>query len=174
MWARWQAAAGPWQGWSFCPSLLAPETNTITRVAAQPVGARRLANTLASTLATSEGTLVLLDLDPVLGLHVAAQLNQERLAHAVLVLPRWPYRQAILPVDGLLHALVTQAPHLSAAVQLPNVVFVRDAARARPIPDRPVSDPRADNRYRLLRSDLPNLATLRAHGIRRIERISSG
>ena len=24
-WQRWQAAAGPWQGWSLCPALLAPE-----------------------------------------------------------------------------------------------------------------------------------------------------
>ena len=26
-WQSWQAAAGPWQGWSVCPALLAPETD---------------------------------------------------------------------------------------------------------------------------------------------------
>jgi hypothetical protein len=51
---------------------------------------------------------------------------------------------------------------------------VCDAARSRPVPNRPLPDARADNRYHLLASDLPNLATLRAHGIRRIEKISRG
>ena len=26
-WARWQAAAGQWQGWSVCPALLAPDAS---------------------------------------------------------------------------------------------------------------------------------------------------
>jgi hypothetical protein len=179
VWARWQAAAGPWLGWSVCPSLLAPEADTIRPVAEQQVQATakarasRLADQLAAALGENGGVLVLLDLEPVLGVHVAARLNHARVANAVLVLPRWPYRQAILPVDGLLHALVTQARQLSEETQLPNVVFVCDAARARPINNRPISDQRADNRYRLLASDLPNLAALRTRGIRRIEKISA-
>jgi hypothetical protein len=176
VWARWQAAAGPWQGWSVCPSLLAPEATHIAPVAARAVRptAKRLADYLAGSMREGEGILALLDLEPVLGVHVAAQLNQWHLANAVLVLPRWPYRQAILPVDGLLHALVTLATRLSTEARLPNVVFVCDASRSRPVPNRPTPDARADNRYRLLVSDLPNLATLRAHGIRRIEKISRG
>jgi hypothetical protein len=177
VWARWQAAAGPWQGWSVCPSLIAPEAATIRPVATHRVQAtakaKRVADQLAATMSQSAGVLVLLDLEPALGVHIAAQLNHERLANAVLVLPRWPYRQAILPVDGLLYALITQARQLSKETQLPNVVFVCDAARSRPIHNRPISDERADNRYRLLASDLPNLATLRARGIRRIEKISA-
>jgi hypothetical protein len=176
VWARWQAAAGPWQGWSVCPSLLAPEATHIAPVAARAVRptAKRLADYLAGSMREGEGILALLDLEPVLGVHVAAQLNQWHLANAVLVLPRWPYRHAILPVDGLLHALVTLATRLSTEARLPNVVFVCDASRSRPVPNRPTPDARADNRYRLLASDLPNLATLRAHGIRRIEKISRG
>jgi hypothetical protein len=159
-----------------CPSLLAPEADHIAPVAAHTVAAKaeRLAHYLAGPMRERQGVLVLLELEPVLGLHVAAQLNQWHLANAVLVLPRWPYRRAILPVDGLLHTLVTQAPRLSTEADLPNVVFVCDAVRSRPVPNRPVPDARADNRYHLLASDLPNLATLRAHGIRRIEKISRG
>jgi hypothetical protein len=176
VWARWQAAAGDWQGWSVCPSLLAPEAAHVTPLAdaAVPPTAERLAHQLAASMGEAEGILALLDLEPVLGLHVAAQLNQWHLANAVLILPRWPYRQAILPVDGLLHALVTLAARLSTEARLPNVVFVCDASRSRPVPNRPMTDARADNRYRLLVSDLPNLATLRAHGIRRIDKISRG
>lgn len=171
VWARWQAAAGPWQGWTICPALFAPEVDEIIPSPRQPRQAARLANHLASTL--SSGTLVLLDLDPVLGVHVAAALNQWRLANAVLVLPRWPYRQAILPVDGLLHALITQSRRLAPeAAAMPNVVFVCDADRARSIAHRSPADARADNRYRLLLGDLPDLRALRARGISRVEKLS--
>jgi hypothetical protein len=174
VWARWQAAAGAWQGWSVCPSLLAPEADDIVASPTRPpgAGAHRLATRLADAL--DHGTLLLLDLEPVLGVNVAAQLNQWRMANAVLVLPRWPYHQAILPVDGLLGALVSLARRLSREAALPNVVFVLDAHRTRPVPHRSASDPRADNRYRLLVSDLPDLQALRARGIRRVAKISSG
>jgi hypothetical protein len=172
VWARWQAAAGAWQGWSVCPSLLAPEADDIVPLPQPPTAARRIAAHLAESL--DSGALLLLELEPVLGVHVAAQLNRWCLANAVLALPRWPYQQAILPVDGLLHALVTQARRLSPHADLPNVVFVLDADRSRPVPHRSASDPRADNRYRLLVSDLPDLKALRARGIRRVAKISSG
>ncbi len=51
---------------------------------------------------------------------------------------------------------------------LPNVAFVLDAERNRSVPNRPVTDRRADNRYRLGQADLPDLAALRARGIRRV------
>ena len=47
----------------------------------------------------------------------------------VLVLPRWPYMQGVLPVDGLLHALISQSGRLSTEPKLANVVFVVDAER---------------------------------------------
>jgi hypothetical protein len=114
------------------------------------------------------GVLVVLDLEPVLGVHIAAKLNEERLANAVLVLPRWPYRQAILPVDALVHALVSSAHQLSQDECLPNVAFILDADRGRPVPRRPRTDPRADNRYSLSVADLPDLKSLRARGIHTI------
>jgi hypothetical protein len=131
-----------------------------------------IADGLVSQLTTG-GTFVLLDIDPVAGIHVAARLNLLRLANAVLVLPRWPYEHGVLPVDGLLHALITQSGQLAQEEPMPNVVFVLDAARSKPLLERSKSDRRADNRYRLSLSDLPNLAALRERGIRRVVRLSS-
>jgi hypothetical protein len=177
-WERWQAAAGPWwKGWSICPALLPLPLGegrgegsraADTRDFAPALDlAREIASELLGSLGSS-GVLVVLDLEPVLGIHIAARLNEQRAANAVLVLPRWPYRQAILPVDPLVHALVECAPRLSQDECLPNVAFVLDADRGRPIHRRPRADPRADNRYSLSTADLPNLTSLRARGIQKI------
>jgi hypothetical protein len=132
-----------------------------------PAAAKRLAVALARDL-DAAGTAVVLDLEPVLGIHVASQLHRQRLAHVVLVLPRWPYAEAILPVGRLIASLVHQSRHLEAAEDLPNVVFVLDAERNQTAPHRPSSDPRTDNRYRLSAADLPDLAVLRRAGIHRV------
>jgi hypothetical protein len=154
-----------------CPSLLAPETAGITPVRSTKPDADSLAANLAGML-QSGGTAIVIDLDPVLGVHIAAQLNKLRLANAVLVLPRWPYAKAILPVDGLLHSLVSLSMQLIAE-DLPNVAFVLDAQRSRVVPHRPRDDDRADNRYRLTVADLPNLAALRARAIRRVVKVTA-
>ena len=91
-------------------------------------------------------------------------------ANAVLLLPRWPYAQAVLPVDGLLGGLVGEAPRLQPG-DLPNVVFVLDAERRRAIPGRANNDPCTDNRYRLMVGDLPNLKALRARGIGKVVKL---
>jgi hypothetical protein len=171
-WQRWLAAAGPWQGWSVCPTLLAPAVEDVGAKPARRPAARQVAKQLAETLKPG-GVLVTLDLEPVLGVHVAALLNQRQLANAVLLLPRWPYPQATLPVDQLVQALVSQAQRLAPREQLANVVFVLDAQRNRPLPHRPASDGRADNRYRLSVADLPDLAALRAHGIHTVVKLSA-
>jgi hypothetical protein len=174
-WERWQAAAGPWQGWSVCPALLAPgiEDVDVPRRSSRETAALRVATGLGPGLAQG-GVLVVLDLEPVFGAQVAAALHQRRLANAVLVLPRWPYAHAVLPVDNLVRALVSLGKQLApAAERLPNVSFVLDAQRQRPVPRRSASDRRADNRYRLSVSDLPNLAALRAHGIGRVLKLST-
>ena len=90
----------------------------------------------------------------------------------MLLLPRWPYQQAILPVDELLQTLVSHATRLSAG-DLANVAFVLDAERSRATPHRAARDQRADNRYRLTVADLPNLSALRARGITRIVKVFS-
>jgi hypothetical protein len=170
-WLRWQEAAGPWQGWSVCPALLAPEAADVTPRAAARPAAERLAAGLAGALGGSNGgTAFILDLEPILGIHVAARLNELRIANAVLLLPRWPYEQAVLPVDGLLSGLLGEAPRLQPG-NLPNVAFVLDAERRRAIPGRANNDARADNRYRLMVGDLPNLKALRAHGIGKVVKL---
>jgi len=171
-WQRWLAAAGPWQGWSVCPALCSPGEDEIAPRPLPCAVAPRLRLETADAL-RGPGTLVVIDLDPLEGIHLGACLNRLRLAHVVIVLPRWPYAEAILPVDGLIHALVTESRRLVRDEALPNVAFVLDAERNRSIPNRSVADRRSDNRYRLGRADLPDLAALRARGIRRVLKLVS-
>jgi hypothetical protein len=131
----------------------------------------RLARELAPPLSAAP-TLCVLDLDPSLGVQVAAELNRVAVAHAVLLLPRWAYARALLPVDDLLATLVHTARRLPrATTRLSSVVFVLDRERSQAV-RRPRGDRRADNRYRLLPGDLPTLATLRQAGIRHILKLS--
>ena len=118
-------------------------------------------------------TALVLDLEPTLGVRVAAQISQRRLAHVVLVLPRWPHPQAVLPPQALLAALLRTAEQLTGQdVQNSNVVFVLDGVRQRSV-ERATNDARVDNRYTLSPHDLPNLATLRAAGVRRLVKVMS-
>lgn len=170
-WERWQAAAGPWRGWVACHVLAAPDIDgvTPTDVRVSPV-VDALVEKVASSL--KGGTAVVLDLQPVLGVLIAARLNAKHNAHAVLVLPRWAYCDAVLPVDTLLWTLITTASSLNPHVESTNVVFVLDAERSKPVARRN-SDCRADNRYTLSLADLPNLANLRVRGIQRVVKILS-
>jgi hypothetical protein len=172
-WERWQAAAGPWQGWSVCPTLLSPELESIEP--RPPRRSNKAANFAARLppLLETPGTLCLLDLEPTLGVQVAARLAH--IAHPVLLIPRWPYRQAVLPVEHLAWTLVNESHRLPGpAERRPNVVFVLDAERSRPLPNRPRADPRTDNRHHLSAFELPDLRTLRERGITRIQRIQNG
>jgi hypothetical protein len=171
-WQRWQDAAGPWRGWSVCPTLLSPELLALDPPPARrSPGARRLAIALGPVL-ESGNTLCLIDLVPESGVQVAARLAS--VAHPVLLLPRWPYARAVLPVDGLLATLLAESRRLPRSFERrSNVVFVVDGERARALPGRPVGDPRADNRHYLSAFDLPDLRTLRQRGIERIVRIMS-
>jgi len=111
-----------------------------------------------------------LDLQPTLGVQVAARLADA--AHPVLVLPRWPYAEAILPTDELLAILIAEASALPSSRRLPNALFVLDSERSRAIPFREPGDHRADNRFPPASFELPDLATLRARDIRRIHHFS--
>src|SRR3954467_12913551 len=92
-WRHWQAAAGPWRGWCVCPSLLSPEAYSIpSPTPSRDPRAEHLADALRPTM-ERPGTRCVLAVDPGLGVRVAARLAN--LAHAVLVLPRWPYAEAV-------------------------------------------------------------------------------
>jgi hypothetical protein len=164
-WERWQLAAGPWRGWAVCPALTMPDSS------AAPGGASNTSTVvdLLETLAEGD-TAVVLDVDPMLGVRSAARASRRGLAHVVLVLPRWPHADAVLPVDNLLAALVATSRQLRSADGASNVVFILDGERQRST-RRPSDDPRVDNRYVLAVGDLPNLATLRGAGIRRLVRV---
>jgi hypothetical protein len=170
-WQRWHTAAGPWQGWSICPLLASPELEALPDCPPpNATAADRLAQAMLPLLEPG-GALCLLDLAPELGVQTAARLADR--AYPVLVLPRWPYAEAVLPVDALAAALVFEARRLPRQrAPLPNVLIVVDGERMRPLPGRPGTDRRADNRHVLGASELPNLATLRARGIQRVHRIT--
>jgi hypothetical protein len=164
-WERWQAAAGPWRGWAVCHALTAPDLDGVTPRKAPP---SPIADALARALSFREPTAVVLDLEPVLGVHVASLMD----AHVVLILPRWPYADAVLAVAELLDVLISRSRRLHMA-KASNVVFVVDAERSTAI-RRKWGDTRADNRYQLSQTDLPNLESLRTHGINSVVKITNG
>jgi hypothetical protein len=116
------------------------------------------------------GAAVLLDLEPLLGVRIAAAVSRQQLAHVVLVLPRWPHADAVLPAHDLVAGLVQTSRYLREPNVTSNVVFVLDADRQTST-RRPATDGRVDNRYSLAAGDLPDLATLRRAGIRRVIRL---
>jgi hypothetical protein len=152
---------------------LSPEVEDVptasTATAATTAAAHSLATAIRPLLQEG-GVLLLLDLEPSLAVQAAAQLAEH--AHPVLVLPRWPYAEAVLPCDELLIAL-RNASHVlpQGENRLANVLFVLDGKRGQAVPTRATRDLKADNRHVLSSFDLPNLATLRARGIRRIHRL---
>src|SRR6266446_3522805 len=74
-WRRWQAAAGPWRGWAVCHVLASPEIDGITaRETPAPPAAEPLTRELAAQLTGTPPTAVILDVEPIVGLHVAARL----------------------------------------------------------------------------------------------------
>jgi hypothetical protein len=117
------------------------------------------------------GTLCVFDLEPTLGVQLAARLSD--VAHPVIVLPTWPYAEGVLPTAALLRTLLDEARTLPEQGEHANAVFVLDARRNRQT-ERPPKDPRADNRYTVASADLPNLRTLRERGIRRIHHLRHG
>lgn len=155
--------------WSVCPALLSPHAEDVELPSGGPSPGAGLGESLAQALHHQpRATLVLLDLDPVLGVQTAAMLYRHGLAHPVLVLPRWPYDRAVLPVEALVDHLLRCAPEPGPPRRLPHVAFVLDGARGTRIPYRSRRDPRADNRTQLGVHDLPDLRTLQARGIQRI------
>ena len=165
-WSRWQRAAGPWRGWAICPALTMPGGVLSSDVRTT----KRCLPEVEPTL-ESGGTALVLDLEPALGVLIAAEISRRQLAHVVLVLPRWPHEHAVLPVGDLLATLVASSRHLREPTLASNVVFVLDAERQQSI-RRPATDARVDNRYSLSVGDLPNLATLRQAGIQRILKVA--
>ncbi|MBV9322711.1 MAG: hypothetical protein JO352_02860 [Chloroflexi bacterium] len=197
-WRRWQAAAGPWRGWAMCPALTMPDDGGGSSALTMPddgsvpsapttagdsgagahlgspadFGSRKHALPGVEAALVGGSTAIVADLDPLVGIHLAATLSRDHLAHVVLVLPRWPHAEAVLPTAALTAALIDSSRHLRTpghAAQ--HVVFVLDGERSRSV-RRAEHDPRVDNRYDLAVGDLPNLQQLRAAGIQRIVKLA--
>ena len=130
-----------------------------------------LARELSESLRT-DGTALLLELEPSLGVQVAARLHQQQLAYVVLVLPRWPHAGAILPIDQLVATLVVESRRLASKTEkFRNLAIVLDSERQQRI-NRPANDPRIDNRYRVSEGELPKLTELRSAAIRRVVKVT--
>lgn len=171
-WERWLQAAGPWRGWCICPALALPRLEP--GIQPKPVANSHAVEQLAAEIgevAAREPSAILLDLDPAPGVLIASRVYARRQAHTVLVLPRWPYADAVLPADHLLGATLAEAPAQARAAEPKSVVFVLDADRSISV-NRPTHDPRADNRYELSATDLPSLAALRRAAIGRVVKFS--
>jgi hypothetical protein len=112
-----------------------------------------------------------LDLEPVLGVRIAAELNRRQPTNVVVILPRWPHADAVLPTAGLIAALVDAARRLRPWRSAPHVAFVLDGDRSRSI-RRTSGDARIDNRYDLAVGDMPTLRQLRQAGIERIVKLT--
>ncbi len=162
-WRRWQAAAGPWRGYVVCPALQLAATGGRSAI---PDAVPSLENVFARG-----PTALVIDLDPVLGVTLAANLSRSTVAHVVLVLPRWPHADAVLPCDRLVATLEATSRWLRRPTSAAHVAFVLDGDRRKTI-RRPRDDPRVDNRYDVSPSDLPNLQTLRTAGIRHVAKIT--
>ena len=171
-WRRWQAAAGPWRGYAVCPSLMcfSPEE---THLGTSSTGPSPRVGELGDVenLFAPGPTALVVDLDPRMGVRWAADISRQRLAHVVLVLPRWPHVDAVLPCGELVTVLAATSRWLHD-VSAPSVVFVLDGERRKTIAPRSKRDEKVDNRYDITAGDLPNLRTLRAAGIQRIVKLT--
>jgi hypothetical protein len=126
---------------------------------------------LAAVSLSGAPTALVIELDPVLGVRIAAALSQRALASAVLIVPRWPHLDAVLPSGEFIGALVDESRRVQRHDDAPHVAFVLDGERATSI-QRPAADARIDNRYDLALGDLPTLRQLRRAGIQRIVKLS--
>jgi hypothetical protein len=91
-------------------------------------------------------------------------------SEAVSLIPtfnNWPAENELLPAEETLAALATMAPRLPQGDGATHPVFLLDAWRLAYRDEEP-GDDTYDNRYILSPTDLPDVSTLLAHGIRRI------
>jgi hypothetical protein len=126
---------------------------------------------IARTTLDGVPTALVIDLNPVLGVRLAASLSRPGTSNVVIILPRWPHALAILPTDTLISALIEESANVCQPAAAQHVIFVLDGERSRRV-RRPTTDPRIDNRYDLAVADLPNLRQLQAAGIERIVKLS--
>ncbi|MFN8522380.1 MAG: hypothetical protein U0821_04665 [Chloroflexota bacterium] len=158
---RWQRAAGPLWSYVLAAPFIAPvplPRSPRLREEAVP----GLQQTVAEHI---HGGVVIVDLDPVVGLRQAPEWTQAG-AFVVPVIQRWPAHPAVLDSRALLRALVspTVAPRKPSTPD--GVVLVLDGPRAgRPGP--PLHARLFDNRYQYPLCRFPPASLLASQSIGR-------
>jgi hypothetical protein len=142
-----------------------PDVSNLGEVQRAEIAARQVA---------SEGlppdTLWVVDMRGAASVAFGATLSQYA-REPVSVVPtfnNWPAADELVPAEETLAALTTMSPRLTPdATEASRPVFLLDSWRLAYRFDEP-DDDTYDNRYILSQSDLPDVATLRANGIRRV------
>jgi hypothetical protein len=173
---RWQLPpSDPWAGYAKYTLLTAldaspqrvelPDVTSLDDVQRAVVAARQVA---AEGLPSD--TMWIVDLRGAASVAFGATLSQAAREQVSLVptFNNWPAEDELVPAEETLSALATMAPRLPDEAAGPSrPVFLLDAWRLAYRFDDP-GDDTYDNRYILSASDLPDVETLRAHGIRRV------
>jgi hypothetical protein len=115
-------------------------------------------------------TMLIVDLRGAASVAFGAELSRESALPISLVLTfnNWPADDELIPAEETLAALLAETPKIpdpAAAVTAP--VFLLDSWRLAYRDDEP-EDGAFDNRYALNPNDFPDVAVLRARGIKRV------
>ena len=141
-----------------------PDPASLDDVQRATVAGRRVAAT-----GLPPDTLWVVDMHGAASVAFGVALSHDS-AESVSLVPtfnNWPAENELVPAEDTLAALATMAPRLPEGDAATHPVFLLDSWRLAYRNDDP-GDETYDNRYILAPSDLPDVPTLRARGIRRI------
>lgn len=175
-WARWQLPPSvPWSRYEKLTLLASLDDVPQPAVLPDVMGAEIVQRAQAAAVALArrgipDDVLVMVDIRGAASVAFGAALSH-RASSAVALVPtfnHWPAEDEMIPAVETLTAMLEMAPRLPAAdATRVTPVFLLDSWRLA-YADEHVPDEVLDNRYFLNESDLPDAATLRALGIRRI------
>jgi hypothetical protein len=174
---RWQLPSGdPWASYAKYTLLTAldeaPSRTELPDVASfDEVQRAWEAGARVGAAGVPPDTLWIVDMRGAASVSFGVALSQDARGRSVSLVPtfnNWPAENELIPAEETLAALAGSWPKQSedgAVAALP--VFLLDAWRLAYRYDEP-DDETYDNRYALSPSDLPDVATLRVHGIHRV------
>jgi hypothetical protein len=154
-------------------SAVGPLGDTATLPDVRTLDVIKQAENAASNVARGglpSNTLWIVDLRGAASCAFAARLSRETAepVASIVTFNNWPAEEAVVPADETLAGLIAfppKAPPAGATNAHP--LFLLDSWRLAYRFDHPADDV-YDNRYMLMPSDLPDVATLRAQGITRV------
>jgi len=172
---RWQVSPGdPWAGYAKYTLLTSldaqPRQVELPDVTLLPeVGRATEAGRHIGAEGLPRDTLWVVDMRGPASVAFGAALSQTAREPVTLVptFNNWPADDELVPAEETLAALATYSPRASEGIPGARPVFLLDSWRLAYRFDEPAEDT-YDNRYILSSSDLPDVQTLRAQGIRRV------